>query len=578
MRMKRAIIIPVLFLQIAAFAQDLNPTVTVVNEYQGEASGIVKPTQVLNIPDSVSRFTLNFDYSVFESPYMGSYEFKPYSVQIRPRNDKNREGLLYVKAGAGYTLHPDLHVVYTPFSRPDLALSVFANHESHIGNYWNFKVDGAGPFELVKDPSNTAAQAGRVGSSDLGARFRYSWGSGELNTVAAWDNVFSSIDKGTKFGRLANLFDFETSLKSLESTLDYDAVIKVRAGGDKYRYAATASGINSTEVSFAGSLGTLQAGVNNFSIGADAVVQFLGADADAYSGYFAFIPRDEFELGGWHFDVGLRVSALFHGDDTAGAIYGEVAPHQTMFTRGGQWVYPRIFITKGFAGDKFFFDAGLTGGEKYGSYWDFVAKHPFLGAQNITGAYLDNTIEKLNVFAGIRGAITDHLEFRLKGGYRMVDNSLMWKAVDDGTGVPDMLPHLGYCSYNQAYSSLDFEWLRDPFSAKVGVEAAYSWLRSDGTFFTPSILSGKSEFKYHWGDRIRTGIRGDWQTSRKAVLAGNEFKIPGYCDLGVFGEFQWRKDIAFWLEGGNLLNMTIMTDPFIAQRGISVTGGVIFRL
>ena len=578
MRMKRAIIIPVLFLQIAAFAQDLNPTVTVINEYEGEASGIVKPAQVLNIPDSVSRFTLNFDYSVFESPYMGSYEFKPYSVQIRPRKDNNRDGLLYVKAGAGYTLHPDLHVVYTPFAKPEFALSVFANHESYIGNYWNFKADGTDPVELVKDPDNRTAQAGRVGGSDLGARLRYSWGSGELNTVAAWDNLFSSIDRGGNTGRLANLFDFETSLKSIESPLDYDATLKVRAGADKYRYAVNPAGINATEINFTGSLGTLKAGLNNLSIGTDVALQFLGGDADAYSGYFALIPRDEFWLGGWHFNVGLRVSALLSGDETVGAIYGEPAAHQTMFTRGGQWIYPHVLITKGFAGDKFFFDAGLTGGERYGSYWDFVAEHPFLGAQNVAGAYLDNTIEKLNVFAGIRGSVTGHLELKLKGGYRMVDNELMWKAVDGGAGVPDMLPHLGWCSYNQAYSALDVEWLRDPFSAKIGVEAAYSWLREDGSFFAPSILKGTSEFKYHWGDRIRTGIRGDWQTSRKAVLAGNEVKIPGYCDLGVFGEFQWRKDIAFWLEGGNLLNMTIMSDPFIAQRGVSVTGGVIFRL
>ena len=576
--MKRAIIIPVLFLQIAAFAQDLNPTVTVVNEYEGEASGIVKPAQVLNIPDSVSRFTLNFDYSVFESPYMGAYEFKPYSVQIRPRKDNNREGLLYVKAGAGYTLHPDLHVVYTPFTKSNLALSVFANHESYIGNYWNFKADGTDPIELVKDPDNRTAQAGRVGGSDLGARLRYSWGSGELNTVAAWDNLFSSIERGTKLGRLANLLDFESSLKSIESALDYDATLKIRAGGDKYRYAVNPAGINATEINFTGSLGTLHAGLNNLSIGADMAFQFLGADADAYSGYFAFIPRDEFWLGSWHFDVGLRVSALFSGDATVGAIYGEPAAHQAMFTRGGQWIYPHVLITKGFAGDNFFFDAGVTGGERYGSYWDFVAEHPFLGAQNVVGAYLDNTIEKLNVFAGIRGSITGHLEMKLKGGYRMVDNELMWKAVDGGAGVPDMLPHLGWCSYNQAYSALNVEWLRDPFSAKIGVEAAYSWLREDGSFFAPSILKGTSEFKYHWGDRIRAGIRGDWQTSRKAVLAGNDVKIPGYCDLGLFGEFQWRKDIAFWLEAGNLLNMTIMTDPFIAQRGVSVTGGVIFRL
>ena len=577
MRMKRAIIIPVLFLQIAAFAQDLNPTVTVTNTYEGEASGIVKPAQVLSIPDSVSRFTLNFDYSVFESPYMGSYEFKPYSVQLRPRNDFERDGLLYVKAGAGYTLHPDLHVVYTPISRPKMALSLFADHESYIGNYWNFKLDGTdNGFAIKRDPSNRTTQGGRVGNSDLGARLRYSWGSGELNTMTAWENLFSAIDRGGKFGHLANIFDFQTSVKSIESPLDYDAVLSVRTGADKYRYV-TATGINATEVNFNGSIGTIRVGLNNLSIGADVAMQFLRGDADAYSGFFAFIPRDEFWLGDWHFDVGFRLSALFSGDDTATPLLGETT-HQAMFTRQGQWIYPRVLVTKSLAGGRYFFDAGVTGGEKYGSYLDFVKEHPFLSSRSVVGPYLDNTIEKLNIFAGIRGSITDRLEFRLKGGYRMVDNELMWKVEDGGVSmIVDRRPHLGYCSYNQAYSALDMEWLRDPFSAKVGVEAAYSWLRSDGTYFAPPVLRGKSEFKYHWGDRIRAGIRGDWQTSRKAEMVG-EVKIPGWCDLGLFGEFQWRRDLGFWLEAGNLLNMTIMTDPFIAQRGISVTAGVIFKL
>ncbi len=576
MRMKRAIIIPVLFLQIAAFAQDLNPTVTVTNTYQGEASGIVKPAQTISIPDSVSRFTLDFDYSVFESPYRGSYEFKPYSVQIRPRSETNKEGLLYVKAGAGYTLHPDLHVVYTPFSKPNFSLSVFSDHESYIGNYWNFKADGAGDISLLKDKDNTAAQAGRVGNSTLGTRLRYSWGSAELSAMAAWDNIFSSLDKGTKFGRLANTLDLETRLTSIDSNLDYDAFFSFKGGLDSYRYGST-SKMGSTELKAGGSIGTIELGIHGLSLGADMGMQMLSGAADAYSGYVALIPRDQFWLGNWHFDLGLRLGFLFSDDKTAAALYGETT-HQAMFERKPQCIFPRVILSRGFAGDKFVFEAGVTGGEKYTSYWDFVSEHPFLASQSVEGAFLDNTIEKLNVFAGTRGTIADKFQLDFKAGYRMVANDLMWKAVDDGTGAPDMLPHLGWCSYNQLYSALDLEWMGDPVSAKVGVEAAYNKLLSADTFFAPAVLRGKSELKYHWGDRIRAGIRGSWQTSRTAVMAGGNAKIPGWCDLGLFGEFQWRRNIAFWLEGSNLLNQTIMTDPFVAQRGISCTAGVIFKL
>lgn len=573
--MKKAIIIPVLFLQLAAFAQDLNPTVTVTNDYKGEASGIVKPAQKLDIPDSVSRFTLDFDYAVFENPYRGSYEFKPYSVQIRPGTDSFNDGKLYVKAGAGYTLHPDLHAVYTPFSGNNFSLSVFADHESHIGNYWNYKADGAGDITYLKDPSNKASQAGRVGNSALGARLRYSWGNAELDAVAAWDNIFSSISRGAQFGRLANVFEGGLSLNSIDSELDYSANLSIRAGADRYRWAS-ASRTSATELKFEGSLGTLEAGIHGFSIGTDVSLQFLGGDANAVAGRIALIPRDVFHVDGWDVDLGLRLSALFSSDDTAAPLFGEAA-HADMFTRKGQWIYPRIIVTRSL-GKRFFLDAGITGGDNYASYWDFVQEHPFLGSHSIEGAFLDNTVEKLNIWVGPRGSITDNLGFSFKAGWRMVDNDLLWKAVDDGAGAADMLPHLGWCSHNQVYSALDLDWLWEPFSAKVGVEAGYTWLRSSESFFAPAILKGKSELNYHWGDRVRVGVRGSWQTSRKAVLGGNTLTVPGWCDLGLYGEFQLRRGLSLWLEASNLLNQAVMTDPFIAQRGISCTAGVIFRL
>ena len=52
-----------------AYGQNLNPTVEVTNAYQGGASSIAKPAQQMAVPDSVTRFNLDFDYSVFEKPY-----------------------------------------------------------------------------------------------------------------------------------------------------------------------------------------------------------------------------------------------------------------------------------------------------------------------------------------------------------------------------------------------------------------------------------------------------------------------------------------------------------------------------
>ena len=49
-------------------AQDLNPTVEVSRQYQGQLMEVHKPVMEMALPDSVDKFNLEFDYSVFENP------------------------------------------------------------------------------------------------------------------------------------------------------------------------------------------------------------------------------------------------------------------------------------------------------------------------------------------------------------------------------------------------------------------------------------------------------------------------------------------------------------------------------
>ena len=55
------------------FAQNLNPTVEVTNIYAREATGIEKPSQLLEMPDSVLHFNLDMDYTVNNTPYRCPY-------------------------------------------------------------------------------------------------------------------------------------------------------------------------------------------------------------------------------------------------------------------------------------------------------------------------------------------------------------------------------------------------------------------------------------------------------------------------------------------------------------------------
>ena len=127
----RRLIISAVALAFAAhaFGQDLNPTVVVTNTYEGSASAITKPDRVMNVPDSVMKFNLNFDYSVFDKPYQGAYEFHPYLVVMKPKGDPSDRSSLYFKAGAGYTFRPEATLVWSPLLGKGFSLNVHAAPE-----------------------------------------------------------------------------------------------------------------------------------------------------------------------------------------------------------------------------------------------------------------------------------------------------------------------------------------------------------------------------------------------------------------------------------------------------------------
>ena len=573
MEMKRVIsaISAALLLQLGAFAQeDLNPTVTVTNTYQGEAYGIVKPAQLIQIPDSVSRFNLDFDYSVFESPYKSTYEFQPYDVKIRPQSQEAHDGRLYVKAGAGYTLHPDFHAVYVPLSKPGGSFSIFADHDSYFGNYWNYKKIGTGDMVVLKDPDNRTNQAGRYGFTDIGIRGRKAWSGGEFTSALAWNNVFSGINRNTPFTRSANYGSLDANIRSFDpmASFKYDIGLQVRAGVDAYPTGQ----MTVTEARLDGDLGVLFIGQHRLSLGVRTDLQFLAQDDNAYSGVVGLIPRDEFRLGEWDMSVGLGILALVCNDPALPS----APPLPTMFNKKGQWVYPQVLVSRSFAQDRFFIEAGFTSGVKYESYWDLVEENPFWSLA--CGPLLDNTVERMNLFAGARGSLGDNLQFKLKGGFRMVENDRLWEAVADASGSTDLLQHYGYGDYNQLYANIGMEWLKEPFQASLDMTAGKTWLKDGQSVFAPAPFEGKLSAGYHWGERARAGMNLSWKTNREATLGGNMVSIPGYADLGLYGEFFWRRDLAVFLNCGNLLNQTVMIAPFIAERGVSCTAGIIFKM
>ena len=131
-------------LPVTVAAQNLNPTVEVSRQYRGSMADVIKPSVDMALPDSVLRFNLEYDYSVFDSPFRGSYEFRPFLTDMDIAPGVSPEHAFYLRAGAGYSLHPELDLVWSPVRNDRFRLSLYAMHDSYVGRYRTLGLSDSG--------------------------------------------------------------------------------------------------------------------------------------------------------------------------------------------------------------------------------------------------------------------------------------------------------------------------------------------------------------------------------------------------------------------------------------------------
>ena len=161
-------------------AQNLDPTVEVSRAYEAKIAEAKKPLREMTVPDSVNTFRLDFDYSVFEKPYKGAYDFSPYLMSMRPTALAYNPRTLYLKAGAGYRLYPELDLIWSPMLKKGLCLDVYAVHDSYVGDYRTIGLSAVDGNIGNLDWDGSGRWDGYDLASKVGANLKYNWKAGVL--------------------------------------------------------------------------------------------------------------------------------------------------------------------------------------------------------------------------------------------------------------------------------------------------------------------------------------------------------------------------------------------------------------
>ena len=572
-----------------SFGQNFNPTVEVTNTYQGNASEVHKPLLGMNVPDSLLRFELDFDYEVFEKPYQGAYSFKPYMLNMRPAKDAWRGRQLYLKAGAGYTLHPQFEFVFSPERKGPFQMSVYASHKSYFGNYHEIKP------ELQDGLYRMKKSGGKFGGYDAltsaGFDGRYNW---DRTILSFGIGYYGLAAKDSVMSRSYNAFDFNARVRSnndSESYFLYDIGLRGRVANDGLDYKSfsfpdgvTVDKQNENWVLLDGLVGPVVNNSRSILVGFEAESASYSRFYDGNIGRVALIPSYRFKSGRWNLNLGVKLEFMFRNDaDTLS--FGKMGGGK------GQIVYPDAHISFAAGGNVALY-ADATGGSRLNTYSSQISENHHLNPSFLVAPVyelitplVDNTVEKVNARIGVRGSAASSFQFDVNGGVGLYGNALMESGFFNADG--DLVPSLTYSDINLIYANVLLGWKSN--RVKVDADFRYrgvSFPDKDAVnlgFALPKY-SGGLRATYDISSRLYAGVAveaSSWREGKCVSAVSEELakvRVPGYVDLGVNCGYKFNRKLEFWLESGNLLCQAIQKNPFYAEKGPWVTAGVSLNL
>lgn len=568
-----------------ALAQDLDPTVVVSRAYEGQLADASKPSFDMMVPDSVSRFDLDFDYTVFEKPYKGSYEFSPYLLTMQPSSAARNPKQLYFRAGAGYTLHPVLDLVWTPAFKGAFKMDVYASHRSYFGSYRGFEAPDVQDAVLNIDrwEGGDGSHTYWKGYDCLtrgGVDVLYDWDKGVVRFDAAYLGIASKDQRKKRHLDALEVMAGMCSKNDADSSFVYDVQVDYLCGVDAMNSLGQDLSIGEHVFGVTAEVGSVINRMHHvlFDVGLDLASSSYPTLSSTV-GHFSIVPHYVLKRNRWSVDAGLRVAMLLNPDKT-----------QEFYPASGQVVYPDV---------KAWFDvlpgamrvyAGIGGGSRLDTYTSSVESNHHFDHTFGCGMWplVDAVVERISASLGFKGRISSFFGYDLRAGYVNYKNARLDAVTvglgTDGAGL-QYLPGSGYAGYQKFYASLDWNLKTENVSFDGSMTYTLPWGVKDANLFLPSPFRGDVAFEYNWNRRIYVGTDCEYAFARtgRVVNVANggtvqDAKVPGYADLGLYVEVAANGFMSFWLRGGNLLNMTVQRNLLYAERGINFTAGICLNL
>ena len=229
-------------------------------------------------------------------------------------------------------------------------------------------------------------------------------------------------------------------------------------------------------------------------------------------------------------------------------------------------VYPKFNASYKVVGDLMIFYAGAEGNLEQNTYMDFVNENPFLSPT----LNISPTDKQYDIFAGLKGKLTNNVSYNIKGSYVNERNKALFKSNDYNENAGNQNYAFGN-SFQVVYDDMRtlsfYGELKADFSSTVsfGINGTFNsytndfqseaWnlptvkLNSNINFnITPKWFAGANVF--YVGERKDQKLN----TDVVYVVQPGPFTLPSYFDVNANVGFKYSDRLTAFLKANNITN------------------------
>jgi len=579
-----------------AYGQNrIDPTLEVRRDFDAKLAEITKGKLNTSISDSLYRFDLDFNYSVFDKPVKDLYEFSPLPSANLERTNTTRYPQFYARLGANLTSNPFASIKYQPAISPKISLLIYGDHDSFYGKLPLF-YNGADNILSASDNKIVSPYAW----SRIGVKFEYNWEKGLIGldadynsdyfglsgfeSPASGDFTFKGISTDQMSGSwirdylsrksgVAAVKAYVSSKNPNNNTFHYKAGVSFSSLNDNAKlsviFNSTPLQSNSFKVTennlnFDLSLGYGFA--DHSRIYVDAKYEISKYDITPEKTNLEIHPYYIFRYNRWYFELGAKLLQ-----------WRNVSMQDGKFR-----AHLNGFALLELVSNKLWFYAQLDNKYNSASYSRLLSINPYANPTS----HVKNVEQPIITDAGFKGNIANRMSYRIYGGYEKYRNQLFF--VKDDQSLSPILNGFRdtYDNESRIFVGGELFFKSKAIDAQFLIRAtAFETDNIKDIHYNYSPLEISGRLRYNWRERIILAADIEYRhktpiffTSTPADPSipepGINSYIPSYAIMDIEATYVVTNNFSFFVRGNNLLNTPFSPIPFYASKGRGIGVGI----